>query len=157
MPHGVKQSLSEGFERFVIKTDEGCWGWKGCIPKNPGYGQFRSNMKKWRAHIASYLLHIGEIPDGMFVCHTCDNRVCSNPKHLFLATDLENKMDMVQKGRSPILYKKGCENPNAKLHKSQVEEIMKMLNSGFSQKIIAEKFNVSQSLISLIYLGKAWG
>ena len=157
MPHGVKQTLSEGFERFVVKNPEGCWGWNGCLPKNPGYGQFRSNMKRYRAHIASWILHMGEIPKGMCVCHTCDNRVCSNPDHLFLATDYENNMDMVNKGRSPILYKNGEDNPKNKLNEGDVKNIYALLSDGIPQSKIARKFNVSQSAIHLISTGKTWG
>jgi hypothetical protein len=156
MPHGVKQSLSEGYERFVEPNLNGCWGWSGSISKNPGYGQFRSNMKKWRAHIASWLIFRGDIPEGMCVCHTCDNRVCSNPNHLFLASHFENNLDMIKKGRSPILHKSGSENPNAKLLEKEAKEIKEMLNSGISQKTIARKFKVSQALVSLIKLEKAW-
>lgn len=156
MPAGVKQSISQGFERFVEPRLNGCWGWSGCIPKNPGYGQFRSNMKKWRAHIASWLLFRGKIPEGMCVCHTCDNRVCSNPKHLFLATDLENNQDMRDKGRSPILHKLGQENPNSILNEKQVIEIIDLLKKEISQKEISEQFGVSQSVISLINTNKIW-
>lgn len=157
MPSGIKQSLSEGYERFVEPSLEGCWGWNGCIPKNPGYGQFTSRMKKYRSHIASWLIFKGEIPKGMCVCHTCDNRICSNPKHLFLATDYENNQDMVKKGRSPILYKDGESNPNKKLTEDQVKQIIEQLNSGISQRSIAADFKVSQTNISLINARKAWG
>lgn len=157
MPAGVKQSLSQGYERFVDPQPNGCWGWKGCVSKNPGYGQFRSNMDKVRAHVVSWLIFRGSIPEGMCVCHTCDNRICSNPSHLFLATDFENNLDMIEKGRSPILRKKGEENPNSKLDEPKVKQIIEMLNSGISQKKISEQFDVSHQLISLIKTRKAWG
>lgn len=156
MPRGIKQSLSEGFDRFVIPTLEGCWGWSGCVPKNPGYGQFRSNMKKWRAHIASWLIFKGEVPEGKCVCHTCDNRSCCNPSHLFLATDYENNLDMRTKGRSPVLDKIGQDNPNAILTEKQVIEIIDLLKQSVSQKEIGQKFGVSQAVISLISTNKSW-
>ena len=90
-------------------------------------------------------------------CHTCDNRVCSNPNHLFLATDYENNLDMIEKGRSPILRKKGQQNPNSKLDETKVRSIIQMLESGINQKKIAREFNVSHQLISLINTRKAWG
>ncbi len=53
----MSQGLKEGFEKFVIRK-EGCWDWSGCCPVNPGYPQFRSNMKLWRAHRASWIIHL---------------------------------------------------------------------------------------------------
>ncbi len=98
----------------------------------------------------------------MFVCHTCDNRRCTNPDHLFLASCKGNNHDMMEKGRSPILGKNGQENPMSKLTEEQVKEIRGELDQrkgiskssvmryGLSQKKLAEKFGVSQATISMI-------
>jgi len=153
MSGGPPQTLEEGFEKFVIRK-EGCWDWSGCCPDNPGYPQFRSKMKLWRAHIASWIINFGEIPKGMFVCHKCDNRRCTNPDHLFLATCKENNIDMMKKGRSPILGKSGSKNPNSKLTDIQISNIRYFLSNRFSQTKIAKMFNVSQTAISLINTGK---
>jgi hypothetical protein len=155
MSRVVKQSLKEGFERFVIRKSEGCWDWSGCCA-SPGYGQFKYGMKKERCHRASWMIHYGEIPKGMFVCHTCDNKKCANPKHLFLGTCEENNRDMMKKNRSPILGKSGEANPRCKLTQSQVIEIKEMLKNKMPQFTIANFFNVSQALISLIKLERVW-
>src|SRR5690348_7112088 len=88
----------------VEKTD-GCWIWRGTM-NGVGYGVFWLPMGKPRnansrvyAHRLSYEMHEGKIPDGMFICHRCDNPACVNPDHLFLGTQSDNMTDCSRKGR----------------------------------------------------------
>lgn len=153
----AKQSLKEGFEKFVIRNPGKCWGWKGCAPKNPGYGQFRSAMKLERAHRASWTLHFGEIPKGIFVLHKCDNRICSNPQHLFLGNHLSNTKDMMEKGRHPTMGKSGEDNHKAVLTNNKVREIKRLLKTALlSACDIAEMFNVRSYVIYQIKTNKTW-
>lgn len=156
MSAGPKQTLKEGYEKFIIRNEKGCWDWKGCCPKNPGYGQFRYGMKRERAHRASWIIHFGPIPKGMFVCHTCDNKKCSNPDHLFLGTCKDNNLDAIKKKILPF-GQKGSENHRAKLKEQDVLTIRMMLDQGYSQQKIADKYNVSRSLIGFIKNKKLWG
>jgi hypothetical protein len=111
--------------------------------------------KKWRAHRLSYLQHYGEIKDGMFVCHKCDNPSCVNPDHLFLGSHKDNMKDMVDKNRS--LNQMGENNNSSKINEIDVVKILSLLPI-MNNTQISKEFNgrISHSMISNIRLGKNW-
>lgn len=86
--------------RFWSKVDRAgdCWLWCAAVGSH-GYGVFRSNGKAVTAHRFAYQSTRGEIPPGLLVCHTCDNRRCVRPDHLFVGDVGDNNRDMVAKGR----------------------------------------------------------
>lgn len=145
-------------ERFhaSYRVDEasGCWVWIGQIIR-AGYGNFNFAKRKFFAHRASWEIHNGPIPEGLLICHHCDNPPCCNPGHLFLGTRSDNVQDAMAKGR--MRWKgapqPGTKNPMAKLTESQVREIKA---STGPQKYVATAYGVSPALIHKIRDGHLW-
>lgn len=106
----------EAKERFLSRIEKddktGCWNWTGSKLKT-GYGTFsakRSTGKCWRAHRFSWIIHGKELVEGLDLCHSCDNRLCVNPDHLWLGTRQENLLDCLRKNRNPNWNKTHCKH-----------------------------------------------
>jgi hypothetical protein len=106
------------------------------------------------AHRFSWELHHGPIPDGLFVCHHCDNRSCVNPNHLFLGTHADNIADAVNKGRFDTRL--GENTSNSKLTEQEVLEIVRRCKEGEAQTEVAEDFGVVKGSIHAIMTGRTW-
>lgn len=142
-----KQDIKERFASKVTEAANGCHEWIGCLMPN-GYGQISKNGRPAYAHRVAWEIHCSD-PGNSFVLHSCDNRKCVNPAHLFLGTFNDNMADMVAKRRQAH----GTRNGHAKLNEQKVREIRGSDESGVS---IAKKYNVSHSLVSMIRSGKIW-
>lgn len=140
------------YEKNVIKNENGCWGWKGHVSKQ-GYGK-TFYKKAISINRASWIIHFGEIPEGILVCHYCDNPICSRPNHLFLGNHLQNIHDMMEKGRKKKIL--GSQVGTSRLKEDEIVEIKKMLKLGIKQKEIAQQFGVNKGTISAINMKKSW-
>jgi hypothetical protein len=147
--------------RFLSRADtqgmseDECWVWQGNLNSN-GYGRYPVNNQLVLAHRVSYQYFFGEIPKGMNVCHSCDNRKCINPHHLWLGTQSENLKDAVAKNRMYRPNTNAHRNGNTKLTWPKVNEIRKMYQRGLRKKEIAQLFLVSPSSIGDIISERTW-
>lgn len=148
--------------RFLRKVtynlETQCWDWIGSKYRF-GYGHFRRKVnEKWvmyKAHRYSYEFYKGEIPQGAFVCHRCDNPSCVNPAHLFSGTPKENTQDMFNKGRHPPLIR----NPKHRLLSKDIAKQIRHFKTLYPEKPLswfAKKFTTSPTQISRILNNKIW-
>jgi hypothetical protein len=158
----LERKRKEGLRSYRCKpieykiTDTGCWECTSHSYDRDGYpklerdGYFR--MNRW---IYSTVHDIDIIGNKLKVCHTCDNPSCINPDHLWLEEKTgDNERDRDAKGRTGP--RDGVNNGNSKLTKLDIEWIKMWLSLGFKQRVIAEAFNVIQSTISHINMGRTW-
>lgn len=141
-----------------INTETNCWEWQGS--KRNGYGRMivgsrTDNTRKSKsAHRVSFEIYHGEIPDGMDVCHKCDNPCCVNPTHLFVGTRQDNMNDRESKGRNKIQY--GSKNGRSKLKEHQVVEIRLKRNSGMSFGKLSKEYGVCKKTVMRAVSGQNW-
>lgn len=146
-------TLADRLLSKYIVLDNGCWlytgGWN-----SGGYGNIWDNGTTRSAHVVSFEIHKGPVPAGMSVLHTCDNRPCINPDHLFAGTTQDNIDDMVTKGRDGF---KGVRNGRALLEEDDVRAIKGLMDYGVTQQFLADWYKVSKPTISAISTGRNWG
>ena len=131
---------------------DACWAWTGRVLPGPrGYGSLKVDGRETLAHRLMWELTNGPIPDGLCVCHRCDNPPCCNPDHLFLGTKKDNTLDALEKGR--LFNPKGEQNPNAKLTADRVREIR---SASGTIRELATRYGVSPALIGFIRQRRAW-
>ena len=140
-------TTQERLESKVIKDPnhvDCCWTWSASLHPE-GYGRFALDGKTQKAHRVSYEIYKGSIPDGLCVCHTCDNPACVNPNHLFLGTVSQNNADKAEKGRAA-----------KKLNAGLVKDIKDALSNGASLNSLAKLFQVSRAMIIKIKHNRSW-
>lgn len=145
-------------QRFEDRLNKGvsCWEWLGSKNKN-GYGTMKIDSKMYFSHRLSYEIYNNtKIPDGMLVCHKCDNPSCVNPEHLFIGTHKDNFDDMCNKGRQKIIApppKRGEDSPNSKINEETVRSI-RGYEGTFADN--ARKHGISKSQIVRIVKRESW-
>lgn len=147
--HGL--TLQQYIKSKVKVTKDGKWLWQGCFFRGK-YGQAMWKGEHWRAHRLSYTAFVGEIPEGMCVCHKNDCPQDVNPENLFLSDNDGNMRDMVEKGRAS----RGSKNFNAKFTDEEVKQIRIRCQKGETKLKVSEDFNVHRSTIERICNGETW-
>lgn len=145
-----------------------CWIWRG--KKSPkGFGLTSVKSLVFHVHRLSYYLHVGDIPEGMNVLHSCDNPECSNPDHLFLGTNVESAKIKVSKGRATNAlhwlgrvidrsnYKRGSGMYNASFTDDQVIDMRIRYSNGISTEHIAASYGVHVGTVARALSGATYG
>lgn len=141
-------------QRFWEKVDTGgdCWEWiAGKF--NTGYGAFWFGDTNVIAHRFAYSLVYGSVPDGLCVCHHCDNKSCVKPSHLFLGTHADNLRDSINKGR---FDSRGEKNGNSKLVENDVYEIRRLHSLGVTRSLLTKMWRVSRWTVGEIVRRETW-
>lgn len=150
-------TLEERIAAFWAKVDksggaDACWLWTAYRCRKT-YGRFNWNGYQQNDHRVAYQILFGDIPEGLIVCHRCDNPPCVNPAHLFLGTPLENMLDKIAKDRCNL--PSGLQHWKGKLSDAQIAEIRRRAASGkVKQRNLAKEFGVSPQRINDIVRGR---
>jgi len=149
-------------QRGAANPETGCIEWTGTLHRD-GYGKMTVRIAgrdaTINAHRLSYMVNVGEIPDGLMVCHTCDNRKCINPEHLFCGTAKDNAQDMIAKDRhwkGQRIAPKGEASPRSKLTAEAVNEIRDFPRCRGMLEHLAKKFGVTPTAIRHVLIGRTW-
>jgi len=160
----MKLALENRFWSKVDKSggENSCWDWTGLINAN-GYGRFKAFGKKHTASRFSYFLTHGEVPKHLLVCHSCDNRKCVNPAHLWLGTNMDNTQDAIKKGRRPLPKPKikpegwlPLGDKSRHNYKLTRQEVLDIFSSKESCSELCKKYNLHHSQIYRIKNKQLW-
>lgn len=158
----VKEFWSRGKRQPALKLPHLPWSQKGCLIWSTGYlGQYGYGRITWKgrvigAHRMAWMIaNRQRVPKGLSVCHHCDAPACIEPTHLFLGTQTDNIMDMVQKGRNASNV--GEKNPRARLTAEKAAEIRRRYANGKEGvKILASRFKTTGATIKHIINNETW-
>lgn len=154
-------------QRFMDKVDKNggvdpanptfdqCWRWTGYIDVKGGYGRFRFRDQPQMANRVSYILFVGEIPDGLQALHRCkDRRWCVNPAHLYAGTQKQNVQDQKDDGN---FHRRSGENVNtSKLKPEDIPVIFEKYHSGISCRDLCEHYRIKYQSMWRLLRGRTW-
>lgn len=164
----IKDWEQHFWEGVQVCGDDECWPWRRTINRVHGYGHLivpaRFSGERTRrsrgAHREAWRLANGVALDDLQVCHSCDNRPCCNPAHLFRGTAKDNHDDMRAKGRQnyhgPNWSVQGMASMAAKLSVDDVLAIRKLSRDGMSRSKAAAMFGVTVANIRQIVTRRTW-
>lgn len=156
--------LEKYWTKVAIAGPDDCWLWTDSL-KGCKYGLFWDGLSyRPNGHPTEvvstrwgYIHRIGPIPEGYWVCHTCDNPPCHNDAHWFLGTASDNQRDSVAKERNRTPDNRGHRHGMAKLTIKQVEEIRsRYAQGGIKQSELAIEFGILQQQVSRIVRKTSW-
>lgn len=156
----MKTVMERILSRVQVDPDTGCWEWQGGV-NGHGYGSIGIDGRKGcGVHRVMYINTHGPISSDQYVCHTCDNRKCCNPEHLWLGDNAANLDDMRGKGRSRGYEatpgrQRGAANCRAKLTEDAVREIRAMRPTA-TLIALAERYGVTDGAISDVVSRRRW-
>jgi hypothetical protein len=154
MPFIRQHQLRKSPHDYLVDPVTGCWNWQLAKDRR-GYGRRRFNGRSGRpAHRAAYEIANGPIPDGMCVCHRCDNPSCVNPDHLFIGTYADNNHDRDRKGHQVSLV--GEASRAAVITSDQAREIRRRCAEGERQASVARDLGVSKTVVWGVVHRKTW-
>ena len=146
MPKGIYRREKSLIQRFMEKvgppTATGCREWKAALCG--GYGILRYRNANVGAHVAAAMAYYGVIPEGMIVCHRCDNKICVNPSHLYIGTYQENVHGALRRERFM----------GARKVRLSTKEIAEIRLSPLSNRKLGDQFGISYATIGSIRLGR---
>lgn len=186
---GPKEQDQANAARFWSKihrsTNIECWEWTAYRTPD-GYGRIKVSGRMLLAHRVAWMFEFGPIPEGLCVCHRCDNPKCCNPHRLFLGTQLDNMRDATRKGRTLPNRRRGENHPwhlrpeliprgdragarkhpervvrgerchSAKLTEPDVVLIRKLASSGVPISDLAHQFGIAKVNVRKVVQGRNW-
>lgn len=150
---GAETVMSRLRAKITVSGPDDCWPF-ATTSRNQGYGAIRVNGRNLGAHRVAWVLANGREPGDLLICHTCDNRACCNPAHLFLGTPLDNYRDMAAKGRRVTQTAKRNRTRGTKLTR---EQAMKIREDRRKRPVIAREYGISVCQVGAIRAGHSWG
>ncbi len=153
MKNSKEEARRRLWEGCIPEPNSGCWIWAGTDFKQ-GYGTISWEGKNRKTSRLAYWAWNGDIPEKMFVCHSCDTPQCLNPKHLFLGTPAENAQDCARKKRFPD--RRGSKNVSSVMDDRLVKAIKEMSRLGLSGAHISRVIGVSDTTVNRVISGRSW-
>ena len=141
-------TVKRRFDEKWIAKDTGCWEWTAALAGR----DFRPIVSvkgklTYAARVAWRLYKEEEPPKHLMVCHTCDNKLCVNPNHLFLGTNTDNQLDASRKGRF---------TGRAAMNEELVAKIKQLHQDGMTYAAIAREIGIPHQQVGRIVTGQKW-